>query len=143
MEEMVEFTCVDGMTGMIQPAYDAITAELGDPALKTAKEIKAWHRAHPEYWVCDFCYAQPVTFSFPAEDLPGSEGEWLACDPCARAIVTKDSSGLLARAIEADPEHTPVQIARVHVMFYEARKGSPVTVEEVIERCQRESTSTD
>jgi hypothetical protein len=52
---------------------------------------------------CDFCYADEVKYTLPAESFiigrHGSQGDWAACDGCAREIEKNAWNALLRRVL--------------------------------------------
>ena len=56
--------------------------------------------------ICDFCSAPEPRWccpaiSFPIEFPHASEGDWAACDVCARLIRSNDREALAARSAES------------------------------------------
>jgi hypothetical protein len=99
---------------------------------------------------CDTCAATPgALLVFPYErfsvfyvDAGGpcqvdcAEGEWGACEECARLLLRRNVDALLKRAMEANPEASPgaaVSVRAVHAELVKHIRYGAITMRE--DRC--------
>lgn len=91
--------------------------------------------------VCDFCFDARTrweypcwTFTLDTTPLPfGSQGNWLACEACARMIDADDYNGLSSRSRESwllrygSLDKTAADsIERIQRGFYDHRNGTKI-----------------
>jgi hypothetical protein len=94
---------------------------------------------------CDFCFAMPVPWMFPAEDFQDPHGDWShghfgACQSCYELIMAGDDAGLARAGLEGAtsrmdilPSHHPdllILIRALHDGFRAHRTGPPENCKE-------------
>lgn len=101
----------------------------------------AWHgfdlEAHRAAWMacCDFCTGRPVAWNLPCAafdcEIPPaprfiSPGDWAACDPCGRLVITNAREALLARAAHVLGNSDAVRL--LHRLFWQHYQGGAAAV---------------